>query len=204
MGAGILPYAIQNGQLYVLLGRERVEDNQKHGQSGLWSDFGGKKIPGEETIETAAREAFEESDGLLGSKVQIIDTLRSGLKSGIVTESVCSGSSHVSYLLEIPFNSTLPTRHYQRFQQAWEKNRLEVIDKFNGKYEKDRIAWFHINHTRRVGCALRPWYGRIFQGQLDKLAEIGLIRTRPVYGSNRISYDQSSLVRNYGSAPGGM
>ena len=86
MGAGILPIAFHNGEVYLLFGEECNERK--------WIDFGGGKDKGESTIQTATRECYEELDGFLGSAnelKQMIEFIRlaeqsRGYKTG-VTES---------------------------------------------------------------------------------------------------------------------
>ena len=64
MGAGILPNFLQRKNLF-LFGREALGIWK---DSGLWSDFGGAKDGKETYKETAIREGWEESDGVLGNK----------------------------------------------------------------------------------------------------------------------------------------
>ena len=64
MGGGILPIAFKNGKIYFLFGRETIDIWK---DSGLWSDFGGGKEKNETYKETAIREGWEETDGVLGN-----------------------------------------------------------------------------------------------------------------------------------------
>ena len=60
--AGVIPYAIHNGELYFLL--QQTNNPLKKKDSG-WNDFGGKRVNLEEsTAETAAREFSEETSCL--------------------------------------------------------------------------------------------------------------------------------------------
>ena len=70
IGAGILPMAINDGKVYFLFSRERNLGDFK--EKGLWSDFGGKDENGETPMETAIREGYEESSGLLGTIKDVI------------------------------------------------------------------------------------------------------------------------------------
>lgn len=60
-GAGIIPYAIIDGVVYILL--QRAINPYKRKNSG-WNDFGGKKNKSECTITTASREFSEETSCL--------------------------------------------------------------------------------------------------------------------------------------------
>ena len=64
--AGILPTAIHKGKRYYLIGRE-----SKFPESGLYADFGGHKDKGESILNTAIREGFEETIGIIGDKKKI-------------------------------------------------------------------------------------------------------------------------------------
>ena len=72
MGAGILPITFYKGKIYFLFGREALGIWKN---SGLWSDFGGAKDGKETYKETAIREGWEESDGVLGNKSIIGDLI---------------------------------------------------------------------------------------------------------------------------------
>ena len=67
IGAGVIPIAVYNNKLYVLLGREA-----KGRAKGKYDAFGGGKNKEDKTPrDTALREAYEESMGFFGSKSYI-------------------------------------------------------------------------------------------------------------------------------------
>ena len=68
MGAGILPVATHKNSIYLLFSKEYQLKNKNKID---WRDFGGGKEGNETIKETAIREAWEESDGFLGSKKDI-------------------------------------------------------------------------------------------------------------------------------------
>ena len=71
IGAGVLPYYISNdGTAYFLLSKEAAGT-----AINTWCDFGGKGDAGETAIKTAAREGWEESRDLLGTKKEIEDKI---------------------------------------------------------------------------------------------------------------------------------
>jgi len=64
MGAGILPVAINNNTVFILLGQEAYDKK--------WADFGGSPSPKTEAVfKTAIREGYEELDGFLGTKKEL-------------------------------------------------------------------------------------------------------------------------------------
>ena len=75
MYVGVLPYTYDiNNNLLFLLGRERYVEGWK--DSHLWSGFGGKLEKKDiSIIEGAAREAYEESMGILGTVEQIVNNI---------------------------------------------------------------------------------------------------------------------------------
>ena len=68
MGGGIMPIALRNGLLVVLLGREREER--------LWADFGGGGEGRESQFMTAIREGGEELNGYLGTGKDLITRVK--------------------------------------------------------------------------------------------------------------------------------
>jgi len=65
-GAGILPYTVQNHEVYFLLSKEGYGP-----AANTWYEFDGGKEKGETAIQTAVREGWEESRGILGDKKMI-------------------------------------------------------------------------------------------------------------------------------------
>ena len=64
MGGGILPISFKDGKIYFLFSRESGGKKYKW---WLWSDFGGSKEKNETFLQTAIREGWEESNGILGN-----------------------------------------------------------------------------------------------------------------------------------------
>lgn len=66
IGAGILPYAIIDNEIHFLLSKEGYGPC-----ANTWCDFGGEADPSETSVDTAVRECWEESRGILGDKGEI-------------------------------------------------------------------------------------------------------------------------------------
>ena len=77
MGAGILPISFKDGKIYFLFSREAGD--KKFRDTGKWSDFGGSKEKNETYEQTAIREGWEESNGILGNKKAISSLLHNNL-----------------------------------------------------------------------------------------------------------------------------
>lgn len=118
---GVLPYAKVGNKVYFLLGKEK----------GGYSDFGGKPDRGERPMETAAREAYEESMGFLGSITKI--------KKGIKEKNKFALPNKIGYiyLLRINYNKDLPTLFNDVYTYV---NKCRSCPK--GWLEKTRMKWF--------------------------------------------------------------
>lgn len=95
-----------------LLGQER--DEPGWAESGMWSDFGGgveRDVDADE-LSAAARECYEETSGMLGSRAEIEHRLREADARGVL-ERVRSPKGGVIFLLQVPFDAALPV-HFER------------------------------------------------------------------------------------------
>jgi hypothetical protein len=93
--AGVLPYQIENNKVYICLGKDK---------DGFWSDFGGKCDPKDRyyTIETAAREFYEESYGAFLSLEGIREHLSHEENFKVINSESLSGIRYFMFLLQIP------------------------------------------------------------------------------------------------------
>ena len=64
IGASVLPYSIVDGNIFMLLGREKCYKPKGKKSDHQWSDFGGKS-EGETEIDCASREFEEETMSLV-------------------------------------------------------------------------------------------------------------------------------------------
>ena len=156
VGAGVLPIMINtNGKISVILGRERTVPNWKGSQK--WSGFeGGRKFP-ESVEETAAREFYEESMGIVavdssGDNVYdaVLRVLRSKQyvtrialcihkeKPPLVASTAVASSNdkyHVTYVVQVPYQADLP----ERFADL--RKRLVQLQKIQGSLKTLRAAF---------------------------------------------------------------
>ncbi len=162
VAAGILPFAISGRRTFILLGRERF----KKGKCGRWSDFGGKREANETVEQTASREAEEEADGLLGNRRELHEKLVKG--DDVYGLSSSRAGTYRSFLLKIDYDADLPARFEKQTKEGYDAS-AQIQD---GLYEKDMIAWFEVTPSRRIGCALRPFYGPIVQLHITTLLNL--------------------------------
>jgi len=134
--AGVLPYARRpDGSVVFLLGFE-TKNVDKYG----WSDFGGGIEAGETAMEAAAREASEESMGMLGTKSALLKQLRGVKPLKLVN------SRH--YLLPVVYDEQMP----QWFGRFYLHLRGHFSDKTTprGILEKTKVAWMSLAEMRAV------------------------------------------------------
>ena len=159
MGAGILPVAILNGSIFLLLGKERFNN--------LWCDFGGTPNKGETPYKTAIRECSEELNGLLGTEKEVRDLVN---KNKIMSINY---DSYTSYLVKIDYSDKFP-EYFNNLNKFAEKHLKSSIHKKNGLFEKTEIKWFDISDFKNQenNKILRPHYVEIMETIIKNKNEI--------------------------------
>lgn len=145
--AGVLPFGVgPGGRVYFLLGREQVT----HGWSGSnkWSSFGGSP-DGQSPRQAAAREAYEESMGFLGTESEI--------RSHLYDELKFKTGDGYTYLFPFRYDSRVPEYFRNVFIYF---TKCAKIDPKTGRYslegcgegwfEKSEIMWI----DAEVLCAI--------------------------------------------------
>ena len=161
MGGGILPIARHNGEIYLLFSRERIIYNSDK-ERGLWSDFGGSKEGNETQYQTAVREGFEESSGLLGDKKHIKYLIKNHLVGKVRDRTYCI------WLVEVEYDPNIINDFHKHFQYVLKTN-PKIVKKHNGLYEKDKIKWIKLSSLKRHKKQFRPWY---FKKYVPKIIDL--------------------------------
>ena len=151
MGGGILPVAYYKGNWYFLFARESPFNNT---HQGLWSDFGGSKEKGESYKETAIREGWEESSGILGSKKTIENLIKYKTLRYVTT------GGYRTYVVLIDYDKMLPKKFRTKFLNILEK-KPGLVTKHDGLYEKDMLQWVSFEDLKKNLNMFRPWYKNI-------------------------------------------
>lgn len=130
--AGILPYQVQDNNIFFLLGKDN---------NGEWSDFGGKCDPNDRLNikETAAREFFEESLNSIMSLSATRNMLRNNKNFTMVNSKSMAGLPYYMFILRVPM---IPDTANDRFKKT-----LEFLRYINAKYqymEKVAIGWISL------------------------------------------------------------
>jgi len=160
MGAGILPFSINNGKIYFLFGKEN-----KFADTPGWSDFGGGQDNHEKPIQTALREAIEETTGFLGNKKDIKKLIT---QYGIHT---IQWNDYTMFLCFIPFDKQL-VRYYNNCQSFIQNNLNHHIIKTSKFFEKSEIKWFSVSDLKKKRTVFRPYFRNIVDLLLHNLHTI--------------------------------
>jgi len=152
MGGGILPIARHNGQIYLLFSRERLVHSHDRDR-GKWSDFGGSREGNEIQYQTAIREGFEESSGILGSKKDVRNLVKYHLIGKI------KDPQYSIWIVEVEYNPEIVHIFHDNFKKAL-KHQEAIIKAHNGLFEKDKLVWVKLNQLKRKAHIFRPWYQR--------------------------------------------
>lgn len=128
MGGGVLPYCIDQGHVYFLLSKEGYGPAKN-----TWCDFGGAKDPGETTKETAIRECWEESRGILGDKKTIEDK---------ISPSTSIGKKYGMYFLKVDNPKEITNRKFLK-KKFWSHCRME----------KTALAWVKADDVFKAAMA---------------------------------------------------
>jgi len=151
MGGGILPVSIYKGKIYFLFSREYINSKD---DGGLWSDFGGSKYKNETYSQTAIREGWEESDGILGNKKNIEKLIKNKTLKHITI------GGYRTYIILIDYDRTLPRTFRNNFLKI--KNEKPHLIAKQGMYEKDMLKWVSYNDIKnKKFYNFRRWYKSI-------------------------------------------
>lgn len=161
--AGILPFCYnpKNNKIYYLLGRE----SHKHPTAAkLYSDFGGSKEGNESKISTAAREGYEETQGIFGNEKSIQLQISKLPKSMVLSTRY---NTYTTYLYKINYIPDLP-QIMNRLFYFMKRNLSNVVDETNGYFEKDHHILVTLDEiNKKYYSSLRTFYKEI----IDKIDE---------------------------------
>ncbi|NGX47889.1 MAG: hypothetical protein K1000chlam3_01274 [Chlamydiae bacterium] len=116
-GGGVLPYCVQNNEVYFLLSKEG------YGRAkNTWCDFGGGKNKEETVIQTAAREGWEESRDILDDKETIQGKISLASSIGL--------KKYKMFFMKIENPSTITNKEFTK--RKFSKH---------CRMEKTKIAW---------------------------------------------------------------
>ena len=109
---------------------------------------------GESYKETAIREGWEESSGILGSKKTIENLIKYKTLRYVTT------GGYRTYVVLIDYDKMLPKKFRTKFLNILEK-KPGLVTKHDGLYEKDMIRWIELADLNINLPIFRPWYKSI-------------------------------------------
>jgi hypothetical protein len=151
MGAGVLPVAIHQGQLFFLFGEEFDEHK--------WIDFGGGAEKGESTLQNAVREGCEELNGFFGSANEFKQLIKTHLLLKLNLET------YTTFIVQVAYDPNLP--FYFNNHHKFIKTHLPHLVGKNGLFEKRQIRWMSLIDIQEKRSQFRHYY----KGMLDQLRE---------------------------------
>jgi hypothetical protein len=157
MGAGVLPVAIYQGQLFFLFGEEFDEHK--------WIDFGGGSKPGETIMQNAIREACEELNGFFGSCNEIKQLIKNNLILKLNLTNEDNQKSYTTFLVQVAYDPNLP--FYFNNHHKFIKAHLPHLVGKNGLFEKRQIQWMTYKDMEIKRMQFRHYY----RPMLDELKE---------------------------------
>lgn len=182
IGAGIMPYAIKDRRVYVLLGQE---DND-----GRYGVFGGRMKPGCDEQETAVCEFHEETLGTVMDRNLVARLLSLRMYTLKFNGAAGVNRFFITYMLRVPWDPLLPEKFLRR-RYALLNNDFtglpEAFDERTGRpmydfLEKRSVAWFPFDELICIGLKSKwnhpvtsmagaPMFRRPFLAGLNNLVQ---------------------------------
>jgi hypothetical protein len=175
MGAGILPVTIHNNKLHFLFGKENKFEKSAPG----FSDFGGGSELKESYLQTAVREACEETTGFLGSEKDILRILNKAGKYHIdVTET------YRMFLFPIKYDPMLVV-YYNNNQRFIQKRLDESVIKTSKIFEKAEMRWICIDDLLKNRNKFRHYFVPLLDKLIKNKDDIHKLTTQVVNKKTR-------------------
>lgn len=164
MGAGILPVAIINNNLFFLFGKESKYDDTQG-----YSDFGGGTDPGETPMQTAIREGGEELHGFIGNKSDLKKHLKKNKYYKLSFERY-----HV-FMILVDYDENLPVyynNHYDFLLKHFPEDLMRSIIFDHHVFEKQHVKWFSERELVSKKRMFRSFYRPFLKTYLSKKQDI--------------------------------
>jgi 8-oxo-dGTP pyrophosphatase MutT (NUDIX family) len=162
MGAGVLPVALHKNKLYCLFGKENKFEKSAPG----FSDFGGGQNFDETFLETAIREACEETTGFLGSEKDIRTIL---MKTD--QYHIDLNEKYRMFILPIKYEPMLE-EYYNNNQKFIQSHLDETIIKNSKIFEKSEIRWVCIDDVLKMRSQFRFFFRDFLNVLISKKSDI--------------------------------
>jgi 8-oxo-dGTP pyrophosphatase MutT (NUDIX family) len=167
MGAGLLPVALHNNELYFLFGKENRFEKSAPG----FADFGGGTEPGESYLQTALREGSEELTGFLGDQKELKKYLKK--TSSLILDFKPNNTEKIYRTFIFPLEYDDKLVYYFNNNQRFIQHQLDPKVIQNTRiFEKSEIQWFTLKDMEKKKAGFRTFYQNVINLILDKKEEI--------------------------------
>lgn len=163
MGAGILPVAFHNNDLYFLFGKENRFEKSAPG----FADFGGGTDNNETYFQTAIREGSEELTGFLGDQKDLKKRLKKGGTFILDYKSDNASKLYRTFIFPIDYDDKL-VYYYNNNQRFLQKHLDPKVIQNTRIFEKEEIRWFSLKKMKEEKRIFRPFYQNIVNIILEK------------------------------------
>lgn len=167
MGAGILPVALHNNELYFLFGKENRFETSAPG----FADFGGGTDSGETYLETATREGAEELTGFLGDQQDLKRVLTKSGTFILDYKTENTEKLYRTFIFPLEYDEKL-VYYYNNNQRFIQKHLDAKVIQNTRIFEKEEIRWFTVKEMKKKIQVFRPFYQNIIKNLLVKQEEI--------------------------------
>lgn len=167
MGAGILPVALHNNELYFLFGKENRFEKSAPG----FADFGGGTDSGETYLETATREGAEELTGFLGDQQDLKRVLTKSGTFILDYKTENTEKLYRTFIFPLEYDEKL-VYYYNNNQRFIQKHLDAKVIQNTRIFEKEEIRWFTVKEMKKKIQVFRPFYQNIIKNLLNKQEEI--------------------------------
>jgi 8-oxo-dGTP pyrophosphatase MutT (NUDIX family) len=163
MGAGILPVALHNNELYFLFGKENRFEKSAPG----FADFGGGTEPGETYLQTALREGSEELTGFLGDQKELKQRLNKSGTFNLDYKHENTEKMYRTFIFPLDYDDKL-VYYYNNNQRFIQKHLDPKVIQNTRIFEKSEIRWFSLKDMKKEIHVFRPFYQNIVKNLLEK------------------------------------
>jgi 8-oxo-dGTP pyrophosphatase MutT (NUDIX family) len=153
VAGAILPVCLVKGELYFLFGLEN-----EYADTPGWADFGGGCENNETPYQTALREGYEESSGLLNPKELA--------KHGVL--KIVHGTYHI-FVVKQEYDEHV-VKYFNRMHEFVKKRKPELLKTV--LFEKQKIEWFCIDDMKNRRKEFRNFYQDIVDKIIDRELDI--------------------------------
>lgn len=168
--AGIVPFSVFRKRVFVLLGKEMFVPETRQGDN--WAAFGGSLEAGEDVVDGAAREFYEETAGCVMALAEARQ--RISQHKYLCTSDVFPkrGKAERLYFMYVPYKD-YPThfRNAKQFAQHVSGN-VEIVEKSQLKWFSLQEIWAVVSGTwKQTGYRKQPRFRLKFADHMRKLLD---------------------------------